>query len=232
MLFLWTTFYIYGTGSVMEEKAIALEELIIDVGCQPRAMLNTEAVDEYAKAFEAGEPLPAIEVVELEEKQGYIIVDGYHRVAGCRQIDKGFIRGRIIAVGDVHDARWHASAANQKHGVRRTNADKRQAVKLALESEIGEEQSLRTIAEHCGVSHELVRTVRDDLLSGVDTEVTDPPPPDHPHDPDDKPEEDMYVTAARLLSRTYKKLSSVLDPADPVCEAVLEAWNMAKEREL
>src|SRR5690606_39168080 len=76
-----------------------------------------------------------------------------------------WLRCEVVGEGTIDEAIWHAAAVNQTHGVRRTNADKRRAVRLALETEIGMEQSSRVIAEHVGVSHTFVERLREELAA-------------------------------------------------------------------
>jgi hypothetical protein len=55
-------------------------------------------------------------------------------------------------------ARWLAAGANQKNGIRRTNADKRRAVEMALKAQ--PKKSYRAVATHVGVSQPFVGSVR------------------------------------------------------------------------
>jgi hypothetical protein len=55
-------------------------------------------------------------------------------------------------------------ASNQSHGLKRTNDDKRLAVKLALQA--APDWSNGRIAEHVGVDDKTVAAVRDTLTSG------------------------------------------------------------------
>ena len=212
-------------------KAVDLDDIILDERCQPRAVLNPEAVQEYADIYKEGEvDLPALEVVRVNKK--YVLIDGFHRLAGARQADHGFIRVTIVEECDIGRAMWLASAANQKCGVRRSNLDKRQAVTLAINSDIGEEQSSRDIGAHVGVSKSFVSNVRAELeVATVATEKTEPEPPESPHD-DDKSDPDMYHTAARRIQGCYKKVCAILGNEDVVCEALFVALEKAQEREL
>jgi hypothetical protein len=218
----------------MAEKkthAVDINDIILDERCQPRAILNPEAVQEYSDIYKEGEAeLPALEVVSIDSK--LVLIDGFHRLAGARQADQSFIRVTVVEECDIGQALWLASAVNQGHGVRRTNADKRQAVTLALNSDVGEEQSLRTVAEHTGVAHETVRRIKEELSQSDATEKTEPEPPETPHDDDDKPEPDMYHTAARRIQGCYKKVCAILGNEDVVCEALFVALEKAQEREL
>ena len=87
------------------------------------------------------------------------LADGFHRVnaalnAGLTEI------AADVRQGTLDDAKWHAAGANATHGLRRTNADKRKSVGLALSTERGRASSDRGIAEQCGVGAPLVGSVR------------------------------------------------------------------------
>ena len=139
-------------------RKVPVEEIEMDHRGQARADVNHDAVAEYADAYRAGVVLPPPEVFLVSGK--LYLVDGYHRVPAAMAVGVGFLRVVIVGEGTIDDAIWYATGVNQSHGVRRSNADKRRAVWMALESPIGQEQSSRTIAEHCGVSGELVAKVR------------------------------------------------------------------------
>jgi DNA repair exonuclease SbcCD nuclease subunit len=211
--------------------AVDINDIILDERCQPRSILNAEAVQEYADIYKEGEvDLPALEVVGIDHK--LVLIDGFHRLAGARQADQSFIRVTVVEECDVGRASWLASAVNQGHGVRRTNADKRQAVTLAINSDIGVEQSSRDIGAHVGVSKSFVSNVRAELeVATVATEKTEPEPEDTPHD-DDKTDPDMYHTAAARIKGCYKKVCAILGNEDVVCEALFVALEKAQEREL
>ena len=58
--------------------------------------------------------------------------------------------------------------ANQPHGLRRTHADKRKAVTLALK--LHPEMSDQAIADHCGVSRNMAFGVRRQHVKGLQVE--------------------------------------------------------------
>ena len=211
--------------------AVSLDDIILDERCQSRAVLNQEAVQEYSDIYKEGEvDLPALDVVRIDSK--HVLIDGFHRLAGARQAGLSFIRVRVVEKCDFGKALWLASAVNQGHGVRRTNADKRQAVTLALQSDIGQEQTVRDVALHVGVHHSFIAKVKNELSTeDKPTEKTEPEPEKPPHD-DDKTEPDMYQTAARRIKGCYKKVCSILGTEDVVCEALYKALEAAQEREL
>lgn len=145
----------------MTTKKFPLDELVLDGRCQARADVDHDAVQEYRAAYEAGADLPPLTVF-LVSGVPYVI-DGFHRLPAAMSAGKRWAKCAVAGEGTIDEAIWRATAVNQAHGVRRTNADKRKAVRLALETEIGMEQSSRVIAEHVGVSDVFVSKVRDEI---------------------------------------------------------------------
>jgi hypothetical protein len=142
-------------------KQFPIEEMVLDPRCQARAGISNETVDEYADAYTEGRKLPAIEVF-LVVGVPYV-VDGFHRFAAQRKLGLTFIASEVVGSGSLDEAAWYATGVNTTNGLRRTNEDKRKAVRLALATPAGEDASNRTIAEHVGVSDKLVAEVRDQV---------------------------------------------------------------------
>lgn len=138
---------------------LPLEQIQLDDRCQARVPpLRTDVVEEYAERFTAGEPLPPVEVFEVDGAQ--VLVDGFHRVAAAATAGVAFLEVVKVGAGSMSDAAWYAAGVNQAHGLRRSNADKQHAVLAAVSNPIGMEQSSRVIAKHVGVSHALVSRIR------------------------------------------------------------------------
>ncbi len=60
-------------------------------------------------------------------------------------------------------AQWYAYGANRKHGLPRTNEDKRLAVEAALKHPRAASLSTRDLAKHCGVSRMAVQRAKDSI---------------------------------------------------------------------
>jgi hypothetical protein len=141
---------------------------------QARGDLDAATVAEYAEIYRAGgeEALPPLvvfgigQIFGLNVKVHGIVGDGYHRLEAL------LLAGLSIPTVEWHEcasveeaeraAAWFAAGSNVDHGLRRSNADKRAAVALALRHSPG--LSDRAIAEHCRVSHPLVAEVRKELF--------------------------------------------------------------------
>lgn len=140
-----------------QNTMLQLEKITTDGGTQARAGLNEDVVADYAEAITAGADMPPVTVYHDGKK--YWLADGFHRYFAHVKA-----RASEIAV-DVHkgtkrDAILYSVSANKDHGLRRTNADKRCAVKTLLADKEWRAWSDREIAELCGVSHPFVAAIR------------------------------------------------------------------------
>ena len=134
-----------------------LELSKIKKGHQARAAINEATVSEYAKHIEDGGEFPPI-IVYFDSKD-YWLADGYHRLLATERVGCLTILEEV-RIGTSRDALKHALGANAYHGLPRTNADKRNAVEIALEDSEWSSLSTREIAKLCNVSHNLVAEIQ------------------------------------------------------------------------
>ena len=134
-----------------------LELKKIQKGHQARAAINEATVSEYAKHIEDGGEFPPI-IVYFDSKE-YWLGDGYHRLLASERIGCLDILEEV-RIGTSRDALKHALGANAYHGLPRTNADKRNAVEIALDDSEWSRLSTREIAKLCNVSHNLVAEIQ------------------------------------------------------------------------
>ena len=142
-----------------------LDEIIIDAGTQARLVIDDDVVQDYAEAYERGEELPPVQVWSSTIEEGVCwLSDGFHRIEAKRRIGHVTINA-VVKQGTLDSARWDSVSANKTHGLRRTNADKAIAVKMALQHPDGAELSDSQIAKHVGVSVNTVAKYREELES-------------------------------------------------------------------
>ena len=172
-------------------------EKVQTAGLQTRVAVDPATVREYAEAVTSGGvTLPPI-VVFRDEMKNLWIGDGIHRLAAAKQTGQKTIAAEVRDGGRA-DALRYALGANGAHGLRRTNADKAHAVRMAYEhrAELGlpEVPSTRLIAEIVGVNHETVARQLAEIASwrdatariGVDGKCRElPPVPTRPRRPVD-----------------------------------------------
>ena len=158
-------------------KSLKISEIRTDAGTQIRVRIDDATVKEYAEAYQNGAKFPP--VVVFHDGSENILADGFHRVWGAKAA------GLTDVLADVRrgsrvDALKYALGANAVHGLKRTNADKRRAVELALKE--FSKLSDRAIAEMCCVSNNFVGDVRrqlssDDSCPSENPNKTPLPPP-------------------------------------------------------
>ncbi len=134
----------------------------IETSIQPRYRMDQSIINEYADAMEAGAKFEPVEVVAEKGSERFILIDGHHRVHAAMKI------GRVVIATTVHHGGREkaielALRANATHGLRRSNADKRKVVLMAMNEAVYEDLSLRELADLCQVSHEMVRTIKQEI---------------------------------------------------------------------
>jgi hypothetical protein len=122
-----------------------------------------DVVEEYAAAMADGAKFPAITV--FYDGAEYWLADGFHRLAATETAGSLTINCDVRQ-GTRRDAVLHSVGANAAHGMRRTNEDKRRAVRVLLEDAEWSQWGDRKIARRCGVDHKTVATLRPPKPSG------------------------------------------------------------------
>ena len=141
---------------------LELDQIRTNGGTQSRVELNQETVAEYAQAFTAGATFPP--VVAFFDGANYWLADGFHRYFGARDAGESAIDAEI-RTGTQRDAVLYSWGANDKHGLPRSNADKRHIVTVILKDEQGRQWSDRDIAKRFGFANSFVSKMRQSLFS-------------------------------------------------------------------
>jgi hypothetical protein len=136
---------------------IRIDDIRLDGGTQTRTGISEATVSEYAEAVMSGAVFPA--VVVFFDGTDYYLADGFHRLHGHRQAGSVEILADV-RTGTRRDALLFAVGANAEHGLRRTNDDKRKAVRILLEDAEWCQWGDREIARRAGVGYTLVASVR------------------------------------------------------------------------
>jgi len=150
----------------MSEKVIPIDKIRVDRDTQSRVEVNQAVVDEYAEAMARHVVFPPMLVFYDKQKDEFILADGFHRYhAYCKARP-----GKDVTVdrrfGNAEQALWASITANKSHGLPRTTADKRKAVRLALLHPKGAAMSNVKISNHVGVSDKTVASVRSEMVAG------------------------------------------------------------------
>lgn len=142
---------------------LPISKIRTDGGTQLRERTDQATVDDYAEALEAGAVFPPVTVFR-DSKGVNWLASGFHRLAAHVQVGRKTIDAHVRQ-GELRAAILFAIGENKRHGLRRTNNDKRKAVFALLRDDEWSAWSGRQIAEHCGVSEGLVRILRFELAA-------------------------------------------------------------------
>jgi site-specific DNA-methyltransferase (adenine-specific) len=136
----------------------------MDGGTQPRATLDEATIAAYVRDMENGDEFPPVEV--YYDGTNHWLVDGFHRLAATKRLKRLHLTA-TVRQGSLDDAQWFSYGVNQRHGLRRTNDDKRRAVEAALRHPYAGQYSNVQIAQHCGVDEGTIRKYREKLSSEI-----------------------------------------------------------------
>ena len=139
--------------------------IIFDAGTQARTKTDIKTCEAYIESMKDGAEFPPLEVFSDGTSDSYILADGFHRLQSHMSFRPNEPIPCRVHFGTLADAQWFAITANKTHGLRRTNEDKRKAVKMALlhQKSRNENMSDRSIADAVGVDHKTVGQVREKL---------------------------------------------------------------------
>jgi len=140
---------------------LPIASLRLDGDTQARGSINPAVVDDYRERMEAGDTFPPI--VVFDDGAELWVADGFHRLQAAAAAGHTHAPAEV-RTGTREEARWYAAGANRTHGLRRTRADIRRAVEVALR--LRPEASDRAIGDHCGVDHKTVGAARTRLAGG------------------------------------------------------------------
>jgi hypothetical protein len=141
---------------------VSIKNIICDPQVMPREKIDENHVNELVEDLNSTAVFPPVDL--FYDGKHYYVADGYHRIEAFKKAGRDEIDATVHK-GDKPDALWFACGANASHGKRRTNKDKRKAVKNLLMDPKWRQKSDVTIAEHCKVSQPFVLKVRCELES-------------------------------------------------------------------
>ena len=136
---------------------VNIDSIRIDGGTQIRELINETAVAQYTEDLLNGCIFPPIEI--FDDGVNKWLVDGFHRLFSHKRADFKEIEVNVHQ-GTLRDAQLYALGVNDKHGLQRTNADKRKAVMIALNDLEWQDYSDTKIAQICKVSATFVAKCR------------------------------------------------------------------------
>ena len=128
------------------EDTVPLHEINVPESVQSRVQSFDEgAVTRYVEALENGDKLPPVELFTWDAEDGwdgtpYFVGAGFHRIEAYRRYGKKEIPATCTVIEGGREnayaaAQWCSVTSNATHGLPRTQADRRRAVKLAIEAQ-------------------------------------------------------------------------------------------------
>lgn len=141
---------------------LAVDNILASAATQVRKKLDKDTIDEYTEALKNGAIFPPLVVFAEKESDRYILADGFHRHHAYVNAEMPECKVEVRE-GSLHDALLWALGANDEHGLRRTNADKRNAVEMAFKDPEISTLEIIQIADVCRVTERTVRRIRDDM---------------------------------------------------------------------
>ena len=142
-------------------RLLRLDLITKDPETQARVQMIQSYLKSYASLIKEKVEFPPITV--FYDGNSYYLADGYYRYHAHEKAGRTEILSEIKN-GSKRDAILHAVGANAKHGVHRSNADKRRAVEILLKDDEWKNMSDREIANQCGVSQPFVGSVKKALI--------------------------------------------------------------------
>jgi hypothetical protein len=165
-----------GEAAAAAEEDLSLGLIRTDGGTQPRGELDQQTIDGYHEAMKArldanlDYTFPRIDV--FHDGKHYWLADGFHRFFAFKKV---FGHARIPASvhqGTKRDAVLFSLGANETHGKRRSDDDKRRAVLRLLEDPEWKQWSDSAIAGVAKVSQPFVSSIRREIEKPADTAPT------------------------------------------------------------
>lgn len=152
-------------GAVFER--IKLDAIEATAATQVRVRIDRQMVEQYTEDFQNGAAFPPLVCFREENSDRIILADGFHRHRAAVNADREEI-GCFIYTGNMRDALMYALGSNAEHGFRRTKADKRHAIEMALKDPELSQLSNKEIADICRVSDRTVRKILNEQLAAGD----------------------------------------------------------------
>lgn len=141
-------------------KLVFLQDIDIKGSPQVRSDIRDDVINDYADIYKQDKRgMPMIDLVS-EDGKVYLLADGLHRLSAMMQLKFKTTTASVVR-GGYETALKIALQSNNRHGLRRTHADKRQCIIEAIKQ--WPTSSNGQIAEICTVDNHTVKTIRDSL---------------------------------------------------------------------
>lgn len=214
-----------------KQKMLSIADIIIDPAFQIRVENSEETIQEYLEQLQAKVFLPSIDVFQIDK--AYYLADGYHRLKAAILGKQKYLPCEVH-VGTREECLMFAVGANNKHGLKRSREDKRNAIQKLDEAIPG--MSSRAVAEACKVSHTFVDRFRNIPMATLPVaEVVDGEDPESVENvtlPEVPPTRTGLDGRKRKVKPSTAPTSQAGDKDKvgwPIPEPILPLWNRSGE---
>ncbi|WOO43133.1 ParB/RepB/Spo0J family partition protein [Rubellicoccus peritrichatus] len=140
-----------------------LTSITADSAFQIRAKMDSKWIKELSELYKAGATIDPVTVYVTNRRDpDFLLVDGFHRFEAAKKAGQKSISVKVIE-GSRADAMKAALGANVRHGIQRTNADKRRAAEVAIKE--FPDLSTAELARICGVSWTCIDNTKQEFQS-------------------------------------------------------------------
>lgn len=134
----------------MKTETIKIADITMDPRTQSRVAISEEKVAEYHEIIEEIGDMDPISLTS--DGINYWPDNGFHRILAYKRAGREYIEAEVTP-GTLEDAIRRSLSANSRHGMPRTNADRRKSVNTALDHPVWSKLPTREIGKMCDVSH-------------------------------------------------------------------------------
>ena len=168
-------------------NTLACDQIEATKATQVRVKIQKDIVDAYREDLEDGVIFPPVVVFAEKGSERYILADGFHRLFAHVHAE---IKDISVSIheGGMQEALIFALGANSGHSLRRSNSDKINAVKLALNNPEIAQMTQQEIADICRVDRKTVNRIgRKKNLDGFEDEEQEGGEPEENNDGNVRP---------------------------------------------
>jgi len=144
---------------------LKLNDIKLDKELTPRTGINNSTVEIYKNSFNE---LPPMDVYWIEGRDGWWLVDGWHRYEAAKSLDKKDIEANEHQ-GTLDAAKEFSFDSNLKHGQPLTLNERKEVARFKLIKHT--KRSDKWIGEDCGLHSTTIRGIREELEASSKIEV-------------------------------------------------------------
>lgn len=141
-------------------KLVFIADIDLKGSPHVRSDVRQDVIEDYIEVYRADKKvMPPIDLFTPDGKV-FLLADGLHRLSAMTALKYKTAIANVVK-GTYEEALSFALRANERHGIRRTHADKRKCIEQAVQQ--WPKHSNNQIAEICAVDKNTVKAVREGM---------------------------------------------------------------------